>query len=389
MHFYKLKFVFIKFVKFLIKLNLEFGKSENAILDKFIEEKRLKWIPYDQFANVLYLNRGGFSTVYRANWKSRNEVVVLKSLDDLNEENLNKNLDNILNEWDCHEKCLSSTRIINLHGFTKNPETSNYMVVLDYANKGKLRGNLTKIIKDNWNQRLIILYEIISGLNVIHKQNLIHCDFHDGNILNHEEKNSEKIFISDLGLCQPVKSFLKKHDICGVIPFMAPEVLRGNPNTLASDIYSFSMIMWEFTSGVPPFNNRAHDLQLSLNICKGERPEIIENTPQCYVDLMKKCWNEDPSKRPSASEVENIIRNWIYRPSRNEINEELKDNIMEFIKAPIFYNKLADEQHPQACYTSRLHDFTSNELNEILESECLDDCLVNDIELLDIRIDEN
>ncbi|GES97110.1 kinase-like domain-containing protein [Rhizophagus clarus] len=168
---------------------------------------------------------GGFSTVYRANWKSRNEVVVLKSLDDLNEENLNKNLDNILNEWDCHEKC--------------------------------------------------------------------------------------------------------------------------------------------------------------------ERPEIIENTPQCYVDLMKKCWNEDPSKRPSASEVENIIRNWIYRPSRNEINEELKDNIMEFIKAPIFYNKLADEQHPQACYTSRLHDFTSNELNEILESECLDDCLVNDIELLDIRIDEN
>ncbi|RGB42182.1 kinase-like domain-containing protein, partial [Rhizophagus diaphanus] len=92
--------------------------------------------------------------------------------------------------------------------------------------------------------------------------------------------------------------------VFGVLPFIAPEVLRGNPYTPASDIYSFSMIMWEFTSGVPPFKNRAHDLQLSLSICEdGERPKIIENTPKCYRDLMKKCWDEDPLKRPSSKEV--------------------------------------------------------------------------------------
>ncbi|PKY28839.1 hypothetical protein RhiirB3_530101 [Rhizophagus irregularis] len=82
-----------------------------------------------------------------------------------------------------------------------------------------------------------------------------------------------------------------------------PEVLRGKPYTATSDVYSFSMIMWEFTSGVPgvpQFNNRAHDIQLSLSICKGERPKIIENTPQCYVDLMEKCWDENPLKRPSS-----------------------------------------------------------------------------------------
>ncbi|CAI2198947.1 12349_t:CDS:1, partial [Funneliformis geosporum] len=56
-----------------------------------------------------------------------------------------------------------------------------------------------------------------------------------------------------------------------------------------SDIYSFSMIMWEFTSGNFPFQNEAHDIQLALNICKDKkRPIIIENTPQCYIDLMKK-----------------------------------------------------------------------------------------------------
>uniref|UniRef100_U9T6E7 Uncharacterized protein n=1 Tax=Rhizophagus irregularis (strain DAOM 181602 / DAOM 197198 / MUCL 43194) TaxID=747089 RepID=U9T6E7_RHIID len=42
---------------------------------------------------------------------------------------------------------------------------------------------------------------------------------------------------------------------------------------------------------------------------------------------------------------------------------------MEFINAPIGHNNLATESHPQACYTSRLLDFTSKKLNEILESK--------------------
>ncbi|CAB4443942.1 unnamed protein product [Rhizophagus irregularis] len=264
------------------------------------------------------------------------------------------------------------------------------MVVMYYANKGNLRENLIRIVKNNWNQKLYMLYEIISGLSNIHSNKLIHCDFHDGNILNHNIKNKDKIYISDLGLCKPVKSFLQKYDIYGVIPFMAPEVLRGKSFTPASDIYSFSMIMWEFTSGVPPFNNRAHDIQLSLSICKGERPEIIENTPQCYVDLMKKCWNEDPSERPSSKEIVNIIEKWIYCPYNEIINEELKSNIMEFINAPIGqHNDLAIESHSKAYYKSRLLDFTSNKLNEILESENLDNYIIKDLKLLDIKADEN
>ncbi len=93
-----------------------------------------------------------------------------------------------------------------------------------------------------------------------------------------------------LGLSKPVEYFQspKEKSIYGVLPFVAPEVLRGNPYTSASDIYSFSMIMWEFTSGVLPFDVRAYDLYLGLDISKGKRPEIIKNTPQCYVDLMKK-----------------------------------------------------------------------------------------------------
>ncbi|RGB31983.1 kinase-like domain-containing protein [Rhizophagus diaphanus] len=340
---------------------------------------------------------GGFGTIYKAIWLNDNEdkEVILKC-----HNNLSENLNEFLNEWNYHKNCSNSDSIIYFYGFTKDPDTLKYMVVMDYANKGNLRGNLTRIIKSNWYCKLYMLYDISFGLYDIHYQNLIHCDFHDGNILNHNER---KIYISDLGLCQPVKSFLKKYDIYGVISFMAPEVLRGKSYTPASDIYSFSMIMWEFTSGIPPFNNRAHDIQLSLSICKGERPEIIENTPQCYVDLMKKCWDEDPLKRPSSNEVRKIFNKWIYLDNKIEnINEELKCNIMEFINSPIEHNNLTAESHPQTCYTSRLLDFTSKELNEILESEDsqanvkvnellvskdLDDCIFN-LKSLDIKTDE-
>ncbi|POG61438.1 kinase-like domain-containing protein, partial [Rhizophagus irregularis DAOM 181602=DAOM 197198] len=282
------------------------------VKDDFIFKNGLKWIPYNKFKNV----KGGFGTIYKATWlkNNRDEEVILKCHKDLN-----KNLNEFLKEWEYHTSVLSSNDIINFYGFTEDPNASKYMVVMDYANKDT-------------------------------RKNLIYCDFHDGNILNYNDENKDKIYISDLGLCQPVRSFLKKHDIYGVMPFMAPEVLRGKSYTPVSDVYSFSMIMWELTSG----------------ICKGERPEIIENTPQCYVDLMKKCWNEDPLKRPSSKEVLKIIEKWIFHSY--EVSKELKSNIMEFINAPIGHNNLATKSHPKACYTSRLLDFTSKKLNKILDT---------------------
>ncbi|PKY60024.1 hypothetical protein RhiirA4_412609 [Rhizophagus irregularis] len=42
---------------------------------------------------------------------------------------------------------------------------------------------------------------------------------------------------------------------------------------------------------------------------------------------------------------------------------------MEFINAPIGHNNFATKSHPEAYYTSRLLDFTSKNLNEILDSE--------------------
>ncbi|RGB44224.1 kinase-like domain-containing protein, partial [Rhizophagus diaphanus] len=160
---------------------------------------------------------------------------------------------------------------------------------------------LSDIVKFSWQDKLQLLRKIILGLKVIHESKLTHGDFHDGNILI---SDNYEILISDLGLCKPVNNSNKTtNENYGVLPFMAPEILRNNPYTLESDIYSFSMIMWEFTSGIPPFNNKARDHNFTLDICEGERPEIIKNTPKCYIDLMKKCWDLEPKKRPTITEL--------------------------------------------------------------------------------------
>ncbi len=144
-----------------------------------------------------------------------------------------------------HYKYYQQNNIIRLYGFTQNPDTSDYVIVMEYAKDGSLRKNLSYIVKNKWCYKLALLGDIISGLDIIHQLKLVHRNIHDGNILNNT-------YISYLGLFRPVESFesSKKHEIYGVLPFVAPEVLRGKPYTPASDIYSFSMIMWEFTSGI-------------------------------------------------------------------------------------------------------------------------------------------
>ncbi|RGB35190.1 kinase-like domain-containing protein, partial [Rhizophagus diaphanus] len=96
----------------------------------------------------------------------------------------------------------------------------------------------------------------------LHKCNLVHGDFHSGNILLEIVYS----YICDFGLSRPVNQTINSNEIYGVIPYMAPEVLRGKPYTKAADVYSFGIIMWEFTSGIPAFNDRPHDFDLSLDI---------------------------------------------------------------------------------------------------------------------------
>jgi len=79
--------------------------------------------------------------------------------------------------------------------------------------------------------------------------------------------------ISDLGLCWNNTSVAGngKTTVKGVLPYVAPEVLRGKPYTRAADVYSVGMIMYELWSGRPPLEEKDYDVSLAVDICSGKR----------------------------------------------------------------------------------------------------------------------
>ncbi|CAI2163429.1 3780_t:CDS:2 [Funneliformis geosporum] len=140
-----------------------------------------------------------------------------------------------------------------------------------------------------------------------------HKNFHSGNILQNKYYKSSSLrltHVTDIGLLGPADQQESDDKIYGVLPYIAPEVLHGEPYTLASDIYSFGVIMTEISSGKPPFYNRKHDSTLASDICNGLRPEFGNGTPEFYKNLAHRCMNANPDQRPTSNELYDIFEFW-------------------------------------------------------------------------------
>ncbi|POG80522.1 kinase-like domain-containing protein [Rhizophagus irregularis DAOM 181602=DAOM 197198] len=184
------------------------------------------------------------------------------------------------------------------------------MMVLYYCENGNLRNYLNKSKNYiNYKSKIDQLQQIASGLLDIHNADKVHKDFHSGNILF-----AGSPYISDLGMCQPanIKKTVKEEGIYGVLPYMAPEVLRGQQYTKAADIYSFGIIINEFLSEEIPFNDIPHDEFLSIKICKGLRPTISKDIPKLFADLIIKCWDAEIKNRPTIKELYQALNEWNY-----------------------------------------------------------------------------
>ncbi|RIA89377.1 kinase-like domain-containing protein, partial [Glomus cerebriforme] len=192
--------------------------------------------------------------------------------------------------------------IINLYGITRDSDTKNYMIVLQYAENGSLRNYLDTNGKLSWKAKILNLWYITHGLHKIHLNELIHRDLHVGNIL-HDNFNAR---ITDMGLCKPANYKAlenTKNSVYGVLPYIAPEILRGQDYTKAADIYSFGIIMYEIITGLPPYHDVSHDENLGIKICQGLRPRFNIKVPQSIVHLIKECLDAIPLNRPTAIDI--------------------------------------------------------------------------------------
>ncbi|RGB25716.1 kinase-like domain-containing protein [Rhizophagus diaphanus] len=369
--------------------NFKNWTSGNDDINKFIQDSQLlahengmqalEWIPYNRFRNIKYIAKGGFGSVYRATWidgfidkwdneyqlwkrKDQNMLVALKIL------NNSKNITlEFMNEIALHYKVNLYERVIKFYGITQDPETENYIMVLDYAENGNLRNYLdTSYNKLSWSDKIHYLNSIAHGIECIHEKELIHRDLHIGNIL----RLASVTCLSDIGLCKPVDYKLSengKNKLYGVLPYIAPEILRGQNYTKAADIYSFGIIMYEVISGLPPYHDVSHDNDLAIKICKGLRPRFNIKVPQLIVHLIKRCLDADPLKRPTAEEIKKNSNQWFkesfnsqdpnkyYVVSFTKIREQIEE--AEVINNKLSTSNLSYETHSEAIYTSRLLDF--------------------------------
>ena len=151
-------------------------------------------------------------------------------------------------------------------GMTQDPDTKDYMMVLRYCENGDLRNYLNQSI--DYETKIRNLLEFAKGLLDIHNAGKVHKDLHSGNVLFAVHDISFP-FISDLGMCQPANNeeqSVKREGVYGVLPYMAPEVLRGYQYTKAADIYSFGIMMNEFFSEEIPYGDIPHDHFLAVKI---------------------------------------------------------------------------------------------------------------------------
>ncbi|PKY47192.1 kinase-like protein [Rhizophagus irregularis] len=326
----------------------------------------LEWIPFEKFKEVQTIGKGVFGVVFSAIWsngpnwrwdqeskqyfREGDKQVALKRLF-----NSDKDISALIQEVQTHIRFSGEKNIPRCYGITKDPSSGDYMLILEYATKGDLHEYLKRNDKNlTWKSRLETLLEIIEGLHKIHLEGSFHRKLHSGNIL----KNETTTFISDLGMCCPAEiptADYNSSGVYGVLPYVAPELLRGDHYTKSADIYSFGLIMWELSTCEKPFSDRAHDIQLASQICNGLRPynnEGDNSTPKCYINIMKRCWEADPYKRPFARELRDIIKRW-YLGENNSLEFEEAEKIRQIKNT---FEKPAS--HPDAIYQTRFLSFT-------------------------------
>jgi serine/threonine protein kinase/tetratricopeptide (TPR) repeat protein len=154
--------------------------------------------------------------------------------------------------------------------------------------------------------------QLAEALSHAHSRGIIHRDLKSANVMI---TPSGLLKVLDFGISRRMdqsagegttrfdKSWESQHTFTGTLPYVAPEVFKGQEADERGDIWSLGVLLYEMVAGRRPFHG-ATAYELGAAIMRERQPEITQKIPQVLQSVIDKCLNKDPGQRyQSAGEV--------------------------------------------------------------------------------------
>ncbi|CAF1082033.1 unnamed protein product [Rotaria sp. Silwood1] len=206
-----------------------------------------------------------------------------------------------------HMATLNHHCICTLYGIVDSSDDSMMMVIellllgsmLDYLwkNKHSIGENRLKL----WAS------QIADGMAYMERKGIVHRDLAARNILM---QSTDQVKISDFGLSRRIDAdvYMQKSDSKIPVKWYAPEAISIGKFTSKSDVWSFGVTLWEmFSYAATPYGDMSGtDVYYFLQ--HGKRLERPSRCPLTTYQLMLRCWEWDEKKRPTFSELFQLLK---------------------------------------------------------------------------------
>ncbi|XP_067142993.1 tyrosine-protein kinase Fer-like [Centruroides vittatus] len=156
-------------------------------------------------------------------------------------------------------------------------------------------------------QLIAMCTDTAAGMEYLESKNCIHRDLAARNCLVGYNNN---VKISDFGMSREEEEYIVSDGMKQIpIKWTAPEALNFGKYTSLCDVWSYGVLMWEiFSLGSTPYygltNSKAREL-----IDSGYRLPSPESTPVGVYELMLRCWEYNPERRPHFQEIRMTLEN--------------------------------------------------------------------------------
>lgn len=166
------------------------------------------------------------------------------------------------------------------------------------------KSNLKKSVKNLSNEaRCQIIIEISSAMKSVHEAGIMHRDLKLVNILLDADDHTK---VSDFGLCMMIEQESltgSRTQLAGTLNYMAPELVRGRKDYDEKvDVYPFGVVVFMiFTKGQKP------DVSIA-DVADGNMAEIPMSVSKFASNLISRCWEKEPFKRPSFAGIYDLLK---------------------------------------------------------------------------------